>query len=415
MANWRWLKPGLHLKRWVFLITFGLFTLFFGAMFLTLGVFFPDAQPLGMDSYSTSVIFIAAGTLAVSVGIYRLVRRIEKMLRRADESRGLTEIAYQYNRLEQGPNIVCFGGGHGLSTLLSGLRDYTRRTTAIVSVADDGGSSGKLRLDFDMLPPGDIRNCLVALADTGESMSALMQYRFKDGEFQGHSFGNLFIAVLALIKGDFGGAIREMNHILSVRGQVLPATLDKISLVATHPDGSKTTGQQWIAKCGKEIETLALKPSPGEPPPDVLGAIQTAELITLGPGSLFTSVLPNLLDPKVVEAINNSRGKVIFIINTFGQLGESRDFTVSRHIKTLRKHAPGIRLDYAVVNSHRPAGVGLAINNVAFTEYDAGETLSLGVDIVYRDVIDEEYPQRHDPAKLGKAVMEVFSIAYPGR
>ena len=419
MLNLRWLHPGLHIKRWVFFITFGLVVLFVGAMFLTLGVFFPESQPFGMDSYSTSALFIGVGIVAVSIGIYRLVRRIEKMMRRVDERRGLSEIAYQYNRLEQGPVLVCFGGGTGLSTLLSGLRDYTRRTTAVVSVADDGGSSGRLRLDFDMLPPGDIRNCLVALADTGESMAELMQYRFPDGEFQGHSFGNLFIAVLANIKkGNFGATIREMNRILSVRGQVLPATLDKISLVATHPDGSKTTGQQWIARSGKVIECLELKPEPGDPPQDVLDAVKRAEIITLGPGSLFTSVLPNLLDSQVIEAINKSRAKVVFIINTVGQLGESRDFTVSMHLKTLRKHVPELRIDYALVNSRRPDDAKLAdltAKGVLFTEYDAAESLALGVSIVYRDVINEAKPQTHDPKKLAKAVMEVYASTHYGK
>lgn len=418
MASWRWLRPGLHLKRWVILISFGLCVLFIGAMFLTLGMFFPDSQPFGMDSYGTAVVFIGLGAVAVSVGIYRLVRRIEKMFRRADEERDLSEIAYQYNRLEQGPRFVCIGGGTGLSTLLSGLRDHSRRTTAIVSVADDGGSSGRLRLDFDMLPPGDIRNCLVALADTSSGMAELLQYRFPDGEFSGHSFGNLFITVLAIIRGDFGSAVREMNRILSVRGQVLPATLDKISLVATHADGSKTTGQQWIAKSGKEIESLELKPAPGEPSPDVLAAIRDAEIITLGPGSLFTSVLPNLLDPLLVESINDSGAKVIFVVNTAGQVGESQDFTVSRHLKTLFKHAPGLRIDYAVVNSRTPSGDKLAElekKGVRPTEYDARETLNLGVNIVYRDVVDDDKPHRHSPVKLAKAIMDVFNDARLGR
>ncbi len=358
MANWRWLRPGMHIKRWVFLITIGLIILFIGAMFLTLGVFMPDAQPFGMDAYGTGIVFVVPGMVAVFIGIYRLLRRIEKMLRRADDVRGLGEIAYQYNRLEQGPRFVCFGGGTGLSTFLSGIRDYSQRITAIVSVADDGGSSGRLRLDFDMIPPGDIRNCLVALADISPAMARLLQYRFPDGEFSGHSFGNLFIAVLAIIENDFGSAIREMNKILNVRGQVLPATLDKISLVANHTDGSKTTGQQWIAKAGKEIESLELKPHPGDVSMDVLNAIRQADLITLGPGSLFTSVLPNLLDPKVVQAINDSPARVVFIVNTAGQVGETQGFTVSRHLAMLRKHAPKLRVDVALVNSRPPTADG---------------------------------------------------------
>ncbi len=401
----------MHIKRWVFLITFGLIVVFVGAMFLTLGVFLPDAQPFGMDSYGTAIVLLVPGMVAVFIGIYRLVRRIEKMLRRADDARDLGEIAYQYNRLEQGPRFVCFGGGTGLSTLLFGIRDYSQRITAIVSVADDGGSSGRLRLDFDMLPPGDIRNCLVALSDTSPSMARLLQYRFPEGEFSGHSFGNLFITVLAIIENDFGSAVREMNRILAVRGQVLPATLDKISLVANHPDGSKTTGQQWIAKCGKEIESLELKPEPGDISLDVLSAIREADIITLGPGSLFTSVLPNLLDPKIVEAINESRAKTLFIVNTAGQLGETKDFTVSMHLKTLRKHAPDLVVDMVLVNNRPPTEDQLArmsYKGIAPTKYDARETQAMGVTTILKDVIDTENPIRHDPKKTAKAIMDIL-------
>ncbi len=411
MANWRWLRPGMHIKRWVFLITFGIIVVFIGAMFFTLGIFLPDAQPFGMDSYGTAIVLMVPGTIAVFVGIYRLVRRIEKMLRRADDARDLGEIAYQYNRLEQGPKFVCFGGGTGLSTLLSGIRDYSQRITAIVSVADDGGSSGRLRLDFDMLPPGDIRNCLVALSDTSPSMARLLQYRFPEGEFAGHSFGNLFITVLAIIQNDFGSAVREMNRILAVRGQVLPATLDKISLVASHPDGSKTTGQQWIAKCGKEIERLELKPAPGEVPLDVLSAIREADLITLGPGSLFTSVLPNLLDPKIIEAINETAAKVLFIVNTAGQVGETKDFTVSMHLATLKRHAPGLRIDLVLVNNRPPTEEQrdkMSAKGVAPTEYDAKETAAFGVETILRDVVNIDNPIRHDPKKTAKAIMEIL-------
>ncbi|MCC8116541.1 MAG: uridine diphosphate-N-acetylglucosamine-binding protein YvcK [Planctomycetes bacterium] len=411
MANWRWLRPGMHIKRWVFLITSGLIVVFVGAMFLTLGVFLPDAQPFGMDSYGTAIVLLVPGMVAVFIGIYRLIRRIEKMLRRANDARDLGEIAYQYNRLEQGPRFVCFGGGTGLSTLLSGIRDYSQHITAIVSVADDGGSSGRLRLDFDMLPPGDIRNCLVALSDTSPSMARLLQYRFPEGEFSGHSFGNLFITVLAIIENDFGSAVREMNRILAVRGQVLPATLDKISLVANHPDGSKTTGQQWIAKCGKEIKSLELKPEPGDISIDVLSAIREADIITLGPGSLFTSVLPNLLDPKIVDAINESRAKTLFIVNTAGQLGDTEDFPVRVHRNPRSPHAATLVVDMVLVNNRPPTEDQLARmsdKGIAPTEYDARETQAMGVTTVLKDVIDTDNPIRHDPKKTAKAIMDIL-------
>ncbi|MDR2391849.1 MAG: uridine diphosphate-N-acetylglucosamine-binding protein YvcK, partial [Planctomycetota bacterium] len=297
-------------------------------------------------------------------------------------------------------------------TLLSGLRDYSRRITAIVSVADDGGSSGRLRHDFDMLPPGDIRNCLVALSDVTPAMAKLLQYRFPEGEFSGHSFGNLFIAVLAIIIGDFGGAIREMNRILSVRGQVLPATLDKISLVATHPDNSKTTGQQWIAKCGKPIESLELRPAPGDPPLDVLAAVAGADLITLGPGSLFTSVLPNLLDAKMIEAINRSPARVVYIANTAGQVGETQGFSASAHIRMLKKHAPALKIDMALVNN-RSAGpdrlAAMATKGVTPTECDVREILASGIEPIARDVVNLDNPVRHDPAKTARVLMEIVA------
>ncbi|MCX7934952.1 MAG: uridine diphosphate-N-acetylglucosamine-binding protein YvcK, partial [Planctomycetota bacterium] len=362
-------------------------------------------------------ILVAAGTALVFIGVYRLIRGIEKLLKKEGESRTLSEIAWQSNRLAAGPRVVCLGGGTGLSTLLSGLKEYTAEITAVVSVADDGGSSGRLRLDFDLLPPGDIRNCLVALADAEPVMAEVMRYRFEEGEFAGHSFGNLFIAVLARLRGDFGDAVREANRILSVRGRVLAATLDKISLVATHPDGTKTTGQRLIAQCGKPISALELKPAPPAPPADVLEAIAAAEMIVIGPGSLYTSVLPILLDPAVVAAINRARAQVVFVVNTMGQIGETGDFTVSKHIKALRQHAPGLRLDHVLINNYRPSPArleALAQKGIRLTEYDAAEVAALEVRVILRDIIDVDQPTRHDPHKLAKALMEIAAAARGG-
>jgi uncharacterized cofD-like protein len=417
MVSWRWLQPGLHLKRWVLAICAGMVFLILGAISLGLGIFdlktprFPGTT-LPADPYAVAEVLIGLGSILVFAGVYRLVRRIERLLKSKEESRGLAEIAYQHIRLEQGPRMVCLGGGTGLSTILYGLREYSGDITAIVSVADDGGSSGRLRLDFEMLPPGDIRNCLIALADAGPVMADLMQYRFEEGELAGHSFGNLFITVLAQLRGNFGLAVREANRILSVRGQVLPATLEKVNLVATHPDGSKTTGQRLIAKCGKPIEELSLKPKPGQAPEDVIEAIRNAELIIIGPGSLYTSVLPTLLDEDVVEAIGESRAQVFYIVNTMSQPGETEEFTASRYLETLWKHVPGLRIDCAVVNGYRPSAKKLeelAVSGVKLTEYDRKEMASLEVRVLLRDVVDSDSPQKHHPQKLAKAVMEAFA------
>lgn len=414
MVSWRWLQPGLHLKRWVLTICAGLVLLILGAMALGLELFGVETPLLSDQAFSlegVAILLLALGASLIFTGIYRLIRRVEKLLKRQDESRGLAEIAYQQNRLAYGPKLACLGGGTGLSTVLAGLREYSGDITAIVSVADDGGSSGRLRLDFDILPPGDIRNCLISLADAGPVMAELMQYRFAEGELSGHSFGNLFITVLARIRGDFGLAVREANRILSVRGQVLPATLDKVGLVATHPDGTKTTGQRHIARCGKPIAELSLKPQPGESSPDVLEALQTADFILLGPGSLFTSVLPPLLAPDIVTAISAAKAKVIYAVNVMSQPGETGGFTAADHIRALLRHAPGLRLDYAVVNSYRPSPSRLEklqVEGITLTEYDRAALAELPVRVLPRDVIDIEHPRRHDARKLAAIVSEIW-------
>jgi len=400
----------------VLVICVGIVLLVAGAMALTVGVLLTaEAATIPPNTAKRGgAILVAAGAALVFTGVYRLVRRIERLLKKEGESRTLSEIAWQTNRLARGPRIVCLGGGTGLSTMLSGLKEHTAELTAVVSVADDGGSSGRLRLDFDVLPPGDIRNCLVALADAEPVMAEVMRYRFEEGEFAGHSFGNLLIAVLARIRGDFGDAVREANRILSVRGRVLAATLDKISLVATHSDGTKTTGQRLIAQCGKPISTLELKPSPAAPPRDVLEAIAAADMVVLGPGSLYTSILPILLDRAVVAEINRSHGQVVFVVNTMGQVGETGDFTVSKHIRELRRHAPGLRLDYILINNYHPSPPrleALAQKGVRLTEYDAEEVATFGARVMLRDLIDVDQPMRHDPRKLAKALMEIAENA----
>ncbi|MBN1257908.1 MAG: uridine diphosphate-N-acetylglucosamine-binding protein YvcK [Planctomycetes bacterium] len=414
MRSWRWLLPGLRLKRWVLVASFGAVFLVLGAIFLGLGMFkspMPGENPEGLvNFYTTAGILIGLGVILVFTGVYRLVRTTEKLLRKG-EKRGITEIAYDQARRELGPRVVCLGGGHGLSTLLTGLKTHPVSITAVVSMADDGGSSGRLRKDFDILPPGDIRNCLVALADAGPVMRDLMQHRFTEGEFAGHSFGNLFIYVLSQIREDFGQAILESNRILSVRGMVLPATLDRVSLVATHPDGSKSTGQRVIAQCGKPIEGLELKPQSGSAPPDVLEALKSADLIVFGPGSLYTSVLPTLLEEDIASTITKSQAVKLFIINTMCQPGETDGFTVAEYLQAVEKIAPGLAMDAILVNSYRPSAVKLESHQNKgeyLTEYDRKGLAQLPVRVFLRDVIDLEQPSRHDPEKLSAAVLEIF-------
>jgi uncharacterized cofD-like protein len=414
MANWRWLLPGLRLKRWVLVACIGTVFLVLGAIWLGTALFHVPVvsgadDGLPWNFYTIGTTLIGVGGICIFTGVYRLVRTTEKLLRK-NEKRGLAELAYDQARRELGPRVVCIGGGHGLACLLTGLKHHPADITAVVSMADDGGSSGRLRKDFDILPPGDIRNCLVALADAGPIMQELMQHRFQEGEFAGHSFGNLFIYVLSQLREDFGQAILESNRILSVRGRVLPATLDRVSLVATHPDGSKSTGQRIIAKCGRPIEALELKPTTGSAPPDVIDAIRAADLIVYGPGSLYTSVLPPLLEADILHELSVARAAKLLVVNTMSQPGETDGFRAADYLGALLRHAPQAPVDALLINSYRPSAKvleDLGREGVQMTEYDRRALTELPARIFLRDVIDLAHPTRHDPEKLAAAVMEI--------
>ena len=225
-----------------------------------------------------------------------------------------------------------------MAALLRGLKAYSDEITAVVTVTDNGGSSGRLRYDFDMVAPGDIRNCLMALADCDPLLARALQYRFEEAEFKDHCFGNLLITVFSRLLGNFGDAIRELNRILKVRGRVIPATSTKVSLVAAHPDGTKSTGEVEISRSGKRIQRVELRPQPVELSPDIREAVQGADLFIFGPGSLYTSVLPNLLIDGLVEQINASGKPRVYICNLMTQPGETDAFALSDHIRALRLH-----------------------------------------------------------------------------
>jgi uncharacterized cofD-like protein len=410
MANLRWLRPGLGIKRWVVIICAGVALLIVGAIIFGLGLFGAGAADTLLSPYTFGLTLILLGGAGVFVGIYRLARHIEKIVKSHNEPRTLSEIALAQSA--QGPKIVCIGGGTGMNRLLTGLREYGNRITAVVSVADDGGSSGRLRNEFGVLPPGDIRNCLSALAGAGATMSELMQYRFgeNEGELSGHAFGNLLIMVLTKICGSFDGAVREANNILNVRGQVLPVATEPVTLVATHPDGTKTTGQKNISRCGKKISELAAKPTPGAAPPDVLERLADADAIVIGPGSLYTSIIPNLLMPDVARAINRSRAKVFFIVNTMAQPGETAGFRASDYLAELKKHGNDARVDAAIVNNYKPSPVKLAQlaqDGKTFTEFNSSANFG-ATRVLLRDVINIDDPEKHDSAKLARVIVEAI-------
>lgn len=326
--------------------------------------------------------------------------------------------------------IVAIGGGTGLSTLLSGLKRYARGTqdsidaaktsveiTAVVTVTDDGGSSGRLRRDFDILPPGDIRNCMTALSEDAALLSQLFQYRFVSGRgLKGHSFGNLFLTAMQQITGDFSQAVKLSSEILAIKGRIFPVTSANVRLEATLIDGNSVRGESNISKSKKPIRSISLYPSDCEPLPDTLDAIRNADLITLGPGSLYTSVIPNLLVKGVSEAIGRSRALKVYFVNLMWQPGETINFAASQHVKALNDHARTQLIDCVVLNS-APIPPNLqkkyAQAQVKPVENDFEALADLGVKVVTAELIGDssttDQKVRHSPAALAEVAIDLAS------
>lgn len=313
--------------------------------------------------------------------------------------------------LSKGPKVVVIGGGTGLGTILRGLKKITANLTAIVTMADDGGSSGKLRAETGMLPPGDIRNCLVAMADLEPLMEKLMQYRFKKtGSLAGHNFGNLFIAVMVGIFGDFEQAIKETSKVLAVRGQVLPSTTDSIQLKARLIDGREIIGESAIPQAGAPIEKVSLEPVNVTPLSGVLTAIKEADVILLGPGSLYTSIIPNLLVPGIADAIRESVATKVYVCNVMTQHGETDGYSASQHVETIIKHAGRNLIDIAVINTAElPLDVleKYAEEGAEPVAADVERIEEMGITALQADVLNCDGVIRHDAEKMSKLVDEL--------
>jgi uncharacterized cofD-like protein len=320
--------------------------------------------------------------------------------------------------------VVAIGGGTGLSALLQGLKEYTRPSesspqldiTAIVTVSDDGGSSGRLRREFDVLPPGDIRNCMVALSEDSALLSRLFQYRFDSGRgLKGHSFGNLFLMALTQITGDFPDAVRASSEVLNIAGRIYPATATNVALEATLANGTSVVGETRISRSKSRIQSIRLVPRKVAPLDATLDAIAQADVITLGPGSLFTSVIPNLLVQGIPAAIRNSRAVKAYFVNLMWQPGETTQFRASDHIRAVHRHARGKVLDYAVVNI-RPIQAALkkryASQEAMPVENDLDAIFKLGVKVVAGNLASNASVVRHDPAATAAVVVR---LAQEGR
>ena len=340
--------------------------------------------------------------LCLGLGVYAVRRALYAVLTvlLPDREKEFMNIAYRQARLKRGPRIVCVGGGTGLPNVLYGLKQFTSNLTAVVTVADDGGSSGRLRKDFGTPPPGDIRNCLVSLADQETLLNDLFQYRFKGhGDLKGHSFGNLFITVMSEITGDFGKAVEESSKVLATRGTVMPVTFDSMTLKARFKHGRVVTGESAIPLVKSPIDEIMLKESKVRPNKQVLKAILEADAIVLGPGSLFTSIIPNLLIKEVAETIALSRAVKIFICNVMTQPGETDFFTVSDHVRALFKHTASNFVHYVMVNKEK-VPTRLLSRYAAFGQepvvVDDAEVKKLGPKLVRANLLHQQDFVRHD-------------------
>lgn len=325
---------------------------------------------------------------------------------------------YHRSQLREGSHIAVIGGGTGISTLLRGLKQFTSNISAIITVADDGGGSGMLRRDLGMLPPGDIRNCILALADTEPQMEKLLQYRFQEGDLKGQSFGNLFLAAMTGISESFEAGIRNMSEVLAVTGRVLPVTSEDINLIAELEDGVIIKGESKIGEHNTfhpgRIKRVYLDKNNVKPLESALNAIDDASVIVLGPGSLYTSIIPNLLVDHVVDRIVKSDAVIIYVANIMTQPGETEGYTVYDHINAIFQHAgcDGF-IDYCIVNTGRvPDEIYRRYikDGASMVRLDANKVKKLGIKILERDLlqINKGYV-RHDPIKLAKAVLEICS------
>ncbi|MEJ2367754.1 MAG: YvcK family protein [Acidobacteriota bacterium] len=317
--------------------------------------------------------------------------------------------------------VVALGGGTGLPALLAAIRPSNgtgvapiRDVTAVVTVSDSGGSSGRLRRDLGTLAPGDIRNCLVALSDAPETLRKLFQYRFSQGELEGHSLGNLLIVALAQVTGDFASAVSQMHDILAIRGKIYPSTLENVELVADYEDGSRKRGEAAITKAGKAIRGVALDPPGCRALPEACAALEDADLILFGPGSLYTSVLPNLLVGDIAKAIRASRARKVYICNLVTQPGETSGYSAGRHVRAIVDHCGTGLCDTILCNSAPlPDRVREAYTRVgsAPVELDAESIRDLGVSVVAEDLLAEGPYARHDPAKLKGSLERLLRTA----
>lgn len=414
--NFKWLYIGLGIKRWLLLLFLGVTALALGFAFVLIdwyrGTSLPPVLYLitlrFLDREVRGLLLGVVGVVLIVIALAQLSKSLVAAL--ATEETSVIEALYRKRARKRGPKIVALGGGTGLASLLRGLKEHTDQLTAIVTVADDGGSSGRLRRELGTLPPGDFRQCIAALADSEPLMTLLLQYRFSGGAgLEGHSFGNLLLVAMAGITGSFERALRESSRVLAVRGQILPSTLRHVTLCAETRavELERVAGESAITQRGQHarIERVYLEPEHAPAYPDAVRAILAADLIIVGPGSLFTSVLPNLLVPDIQNALRVSPAAKLYVCNVATQPGETGGFTIEDHCDALEQHIGAGILTTMLANNNY--AVPWPADSPSQLVKPRGEDNAQRT-IFFADVVDETKPWRHDPMKLADVILSWY-------
>ena len=414
----KWFYPGMHIKRWLALMIIGVAIMTFGLAYIMREAYIsgftfpPFVYYLTLQfipRYIRGVTFMISAAGLIVYAFWKLNNSIvSAVMPSRNGSESIVNMIYNHRALRRGPKIVAIGGGTGLATLLRGLKSYTTNLTAVVTVADDGGSSGRLRRELGTLPPGDVRNCIAALADAEPLMTSLFQYRFSNGSgLAGHSFGNLFIVAMSGVVGNFEDAIRQTSRVLAVRGQIIPSTLANVTLCAKMDDAQTITGESSISdtKAKGRIKEVFLQPEDSPAHLEAVRAILDADMIILGPGSLYTSILPNLLVKGIRRAFAASPAVKAYICNVATQPGETDGFSLAQHVEAIEEHVGGHLLRWVVVNNNLKG----TLPNADLSEpVTVDSLLENGIRLVKADVVSESNRYHHDSRKLAQTMMRIY-------
>ena len=398
------LYPGMGFKRWLLVGALGIGVCSIGVAFMLrklLDLRFPNFLP----SYYEGVLLLGVGVVVILLAIYGLYRSMGPLVLASVALDALADTIYTRRSRGRGPRIVAIGGGTGLSVLLRGLKASTDNLTAIITVADDGGSSGRLRRELGVQPPGDFRNCLVAMSEAESLLTDLFQYRFDQGDgLKGHSFGNLFIVAMTNVTNSFEQALHESSRVLAVRGRIVPAAVSNLNLSARLTDGATVSGESKITEHGGQIERLCIDPPDAEAYPLALEAIEQAQMIVIGPGSLYTSILPNLLVPGIAEAIRDADATSVYVCNVATEKGETEGYSVADHVSALQRHTFPTIVDCVLANAQAAELGSEYLGSPVMLD---GRLLN-GVRLEQGDLVDPAHPVRHDSAELARMIMEVY-------